>query len=78
MYKLTDALALYTALEKLDPSMTIERVNALVEAGPNEMISSLEGALDGLRRLVRVHPHWQLRPVMQVEVPHRASVTTPV
>ena len=53
MYKLTDALALYTALEKLDPSMTIERANALVEAGSNEMISSLEGALDGLRRLVR-------------------------
>ena len=51
MYKLSDSLTLAAALEKLDPSMTMGRVNMLFEAGSNRTAASLEGTLDGLRRL---------------------------
>jgi Ca2+-binding RTX toxin-like protein len=52
MYKLTDALALAAALEKLDPTLTTDRTNAFLEAGSNAIPSSLEGTLDGLRRIL--------------------------
>ncbi len=52
MYKLTDALALATALEKLDPNITLARANALFEAGSNVVPGSLEGVLDAMRRLI--------------------------
>ncbi len=52
MYKLTDSLALSTALAKLDPTMTTGGTNALLEAGSNRTAASLEGILDGLRRLL--------------------------
>ena len=52
MYKLTDSLALATEFEKLDTSMTMGRANAMFEAGANQMKASLEGTLDGLRRLL--------------------------
>ena len=48
MYKLTDYLALGTALEKLDPSMYMGRLNTIVKAGSNVMAGSYEGVLDGL------------------------------
>ncbi|WP_271466428.1 putative Ig domain-containing protein [Paracidovorax valerianellae] len=50
MYKLTDALALGAALEKLDPTFTISDLNALLKAGDNKMQGSIEGVLDSLRR----------------------------
>ena len=52
MYKLTDSLALVAELEKLDTSVTIGRASAMFEAAANRMDASLEGALDGLRRLL--------------------------
>jgi hypothetical protein len=52
MYKLTDALALANALSRLDSNLTISRANALFEAGSNNAAGSIEGVLDGLRRLV--------------------------
>ena len=53
MYKLTDALALATAMEKLDPNLTIAQVNTLLEAAAGSQVQgSLEGVLDGLRRLI--------------------------
>ncbi len=52
MYKLTDYLALGVALEKLDPSLGFDKLNALVKAGSNDMKASYEGVLDGLRRIV--------------------------
>lgn len=50
MYKLADQLALGTALEKLDPSFTFEKLNAIVKAGSSDMAGSYEGILDSLRR----------------------------
>jgi trimeric autotransporter adhesin len=52
IYKLTDALALANVLAKLDPSLTFMRANALFEAGSNEVAGSIEGVLDGLRRML--------------------------
>ncbi|RZU02313.1 calcium-binding protein [Rivibacter subsaxonicus] len=52
IYKLTDSLALTVAMEKLDPSITIERASTMFAAGSNQMAGSLEGVLDGLRRLL--------------------------
>ena len=52
MYKLTDALALTNAISKLDLSLTLARANSLFEAGSNVVAGSLEGVLDGLRRLL--------------------------
>ncbi|MFE8643837.1 calcium-binding protein [Sphingomonas sp. NCPPB 2930] len=50
MYKLTDALALGAALEKLDPTLTVSDLNALLRAGANQTQGSIEGVLDSLRR----------------------------
>ena len=50
MYKLTDLLALGNAIERLDPTFDVSRLSALVSASGNEMISSYESLLDGLRR----------------------------
>ncbi len=52
MYKLTDALALAAAMEKLDPGLTISRANALFEAGSDTVAASIEGVMNGLRRLL--------------------------
>ena len=52
MYKLTDSLALASQFEQLDQSMSLLKVNAIFEVGSNRAVASLEGALDGLRRLV--------------------------
>ena len=52
IYKLTDSLALSSVLEKFDPTMTTVRANALLEVGSNRTGASLEGTLDGLRRLL--------------------------
>ena len=55
LYKLTDTLALYRAIEKLDATVSIERLNALAQAASpdgkhvvNE--STLENLLDSMRR----------------------------
>jgi trimeric autotransporter adhesin len=53
MYKLTDSLALATAMEKLDTRMTAQAAGALFDAGSNSMAASLEGVLDGLRKLIQ-------------------------
>ncbi|MDT8992662.1 putative Ig domain-containing protein [Curvibacter sp. APW13] len=50
MYKLTDLLALGAALEKLDPSMSFERLNELVKLASDDMKGSYEGVLDMLRQ----------------------------
>ncbi len=52
MYKLTDVLALGAALEKLDPSMNIDCLNRIAQAGSNVMQGSYEGALDSMRRMI--------------------------
>ncbi len=52
MFKLTDVLALGAVLEKLDPSMNIERLNLIAQAGSNIMSDSYEGVLDNLRRML--------------------------
>lgn len=50
MYRLTDLLALGAALEKLDSSFTLDKLNALSKVGSNDPKGSLEGVLDSLRR----------------------------
>ena len=52
MYKLTDLLALGDAMEQLDPSMTFEKLNAIVKAAANRMEASYETVLDVVRRLL--------------------------
>ena len=52
MYKLTDALALGAAFEKLDATFTLDHLNTLLSAGASEMPKSLESILDALRRVV--------------------------
>jgi hypothetical protein len=52
MCKLTDLLALGAALEKLDPSMTFNKLNELVKSGSNDMKGTYEGVLDGLRHVL--------------------------
>ena len=52
MYKLTDYLALGSALEKLDSSFTFAKLNSIIKAGSNDMAGSYEGALDALRRML--------------------------
>ncbi|MFS8119584.1 MAG: hypothetical protein ACMG55_14015, partial [Microcoleus sp.] len=51
MYKLTDSLAVMAAMSKLDSTVTIGRANEILKAGANLMPASLEGVVDGLRRL---------------------------
>ena len=65
MYKLTDALALGAAMQKLDPTLTLGRVNSLFEAGSNAVAGALEGALGGLRRLL-LDPYAAALPVGDV------------
>ena len=50
MYRLTDLLALGAALEKLDPALNFEKLNALVSGGSSMPVASLEGVLDALRK----------------------------
>jgi Ca2+-binding RTX toxin-like protein len=52
MYKLTDALALGSALEKLDNTFTVTKLNAIIKAGSNEMAGSYEGVLDTLLKIL--------------------------
>ena len=52
MYRITDLLALGVALEKLDSTLTIEKLNELVDAGSNRAEGSLEGVLDAVRRML--------------------------
>jgi Ca2+-binding RTX toxin-like protein len=52
MYKLTDALALTDAMSQLDPTMTFARASAAFEASSSVVVGSVEGVLDGLRRLL--------------------------
>ena len=52
MYKLTDALALGDALGRLDPTLDTARLNAMLSSGSNQMAASIEGAFDGLQRLL--------------------------
>ena len=52
MYKLTDLLALGDALAMLDPTMSMEKLNALSMAGSNQMPASYEGMLDSLRKML--------------------------
>ena len=53
MYKLTDLLALGAALEKLDSTMNLDRLNNLLKAGSNQPVASLEGLLDSLRKMTQ-------------------------
>lgn len=53
MYKLTDTLALAEAMARLDPSATLARINVALEAGSAAAPADLEGALDGLRRVLQ-------------------------
>ena len=52
MYRITDLLALGAALEKLDPTLTIDKLNELVKAGSHMPAASLEGVFDGLRLML--------------------------
>lgn len=50
LYKQTDSLALAVAMQKLDPSLTLTKFNALAQAAFNVSGGSLETLLDALRR----------------------------
>ena len=50
MYKLTDLLALYATLAKLQPDIYIQTLNGLAKASSNESVNSLENMLDSVRR----------------------------
>nr|WP_321241794.1 calcium-binding protein [uncultured Tolumonas sp.] len=50
MYKLTDLLALYATLAKLQPDIDIQTLNGLAKASSNESVNSLENMLDSVRR----------------------------
>ncbi|RCS56714.1 calcium-binding protein, partial [Parvibium lacunae] len=52
MYKLTDALALANTLKKIDSSLTFTTLGTLFSQGENKTVASLEGVLDGLRKLI--------------------------
>ena len=53
MYKLSDALALMVAMERLVPGLTIDQANRWFEAGSNVAAGSLEGVLDAIRLLTQ-------------------------
>lgn len=53
MFKLTDLLALGALMEKLDPTMTADKLNALIRLGSFDMKGSYEGVLDGLRKVLQ-------------------------
>jgi len=50
MYRLTDLLAVGAALEKLDSTFTVDKLNALSKVGSADPKGSLEGVIDSLRR----------------------------
>ncbi len=50
MYKLTDALALMSVIEKLDPTVTLSSLNVMLEGASSTSGTSLEGMLDALRK----------------------------
>jgi Ca2+-binding RTX toxin-like protein len=50
MYRITDLLAVGAALEKLDSTFTMDKLNALSKVGSNDPKASLESVLDSLRR----------------------------
>jgi hypothetical protein len=50
LYKQTDLLALGAAIERLDPTFNLDKLNALSRAGSNGMKASYEGVLDALRK----------------------------
>lgn len=52
IYKVTDTLALGAALEKLDATLSIDKLNTLLAAGANSANASVEGLLDAVRQLV--------------------------
>jgi trimeric autotransporter adhesin len=52
MYRITDLLALGAALEKLDPTLTVGKLNDLVKAGSQIAAGSLEGVFDAVRRML--------------------------
>jgi Ca2+-binding RTX toxin-like protein len=52
MYKLTDSLALFAAMSKLDPGLSLMRFNQIVSAASNVLAAPLEGVLDGLRHML--------------------------
>lgn len=52
IYKLTDALALGDAIAKLAPNFDIAKMNVLFDKGSNQTAESLEGVLDGLRKML--------------------------
>lgn len=52
MYKLTDSLALTVALKRLDPTLTVERANTILETGSNIDAASNERVLGSLVRLL--------------------------
>jgi len=49
MYRLTDLLAVGAALEKLDSTFTMDKLNELSKAGSSDPKASLESVLDSLR-----------------------------
>lgn len=49
MYKLTDTLALVSALNRLDNTIDLARANFIISASSPKMSGSLESVLDGLR-----------------------------
>ncbi len=53
IYKQTDLLALGAALEKLDPRLSVAKLNDLIKAGSSEMKASYEGVLDAVRKMVQ-------------------------
>ena len=52
MYKLTDLLALGNALERLDSTLDLTKLSALVKTASNQMANSYENLLDAFRKLV--------------------------
>ena len=50
--QLTDSLALFEAMQRLDPSLGVDTFNEIVLAGANDRIKTLEEMLDHLRRAV--------------------------
>ena len=50
LFKQTDLLALGSALEKLDGTMTFGKLNELIKVGSHDMKASYEGVLDSLRK----------------------------
>ncbi len=65
MYKLTDYLALGAVLEKLDPSLSFDKLNTMIKAGSNDMAASYEGVFDAVRKVL-AGPNVEALPVGDV------------